>query len=483
MQLLQRELNSKVELLNAPKEDSTTLSNLRRENEYLREQLAKRDAALEDNMTKMAEVTAAKQQQTREKNTEIEDLKARQDEQYLQIEKLESQLDSVNQDYDSLDEQTETLQERYHAAERHARALQSEISTTKATSATQYDAIKMVAIHHAIEIGNKNFMEIVECLKTSRSSNTAASPSAGGSEIMSKQQDEINRLERELGDVRSQLQESNSSKDIVSLKLEHTQELLSESRTFINTVEGENKRLVSRVDSLTSELARAQDSLASTTQRLDNDRATIDGLRQQIQTQQPNLPPSPPTSTNTSTHVDHSTINEMHQAELTRLGASHTAAISSLRDSHAESTQTLHNLLAASQSRESDLKSQLHSLQDTASSQKILIEKLDGEVRRLRSTIEDKDAASVAMDVKFANSTKRREEKWEARVEALLKDRERMGKALLWTWGENEVGDVGSKVAEDMGKGVFAKGKGTGQSKGPCQGYRYKFAKRESTSS
>ncbi|KAK2756432.1 hypothetical protein FQN54_005324 [Arachnomyces sp. PD_36] len=470
VQQLREELSSKNMLLNEQQEGSAVLLNLRRENDYLREQLSKQDGALEENMAKMNEVTAAKQRQVREKDAEIEDLKARQAEQHLENEKIQAKLESALHDYDTLEEQTEALEDKCEATERQVRDLQAELSITKASRDTQYDALKGLAIHHSVEIGHMGFMELVEDLKT-RSLNTASSSvNAKSDETAGNKEEATSRLEKELGDVRLQLQESKSSTDIITLKLEHTQELLSESRTFINTIETENGRLVSRVESLTTDLKNTQDNLANTTQQLDHERAVISDLRNNIQSQQPTLP-TPPPSTSTSNNIDHSTIREMHEAEISRLQDSHAAALSSLRDSHAETTLTLHNLLAASQTRETDLKSELNILRNTSSTQASQIETLNAELERLKSVIEDKDAASAAMDARVASSARKREEKWEAKVEVLLKEKERMGKALMWSWGENEVGDCG-KVLEETG---------TKPKKGQGQGYKYKYTKRGQT--
>ena len=68
------------------------------------------------------------------------------------------------------------------------------------------------------------------------------------------------------------------------------------------------------------------------------------------------------------------------------------------------------------------------------------------------------------MDAKIARSVEKREKEWEKRVELLLRERERMGKALLWTWGEKEVGDKeGVNIHGEDGRKVR-------------QGYRYKYA-------
>jgi hypothetical protein len=43
--------------------------------------------------------------------------------------------------------------------------------------------------------------------------------------------------------------------------------------------------------------------------------------------------------------------------------------------------------------------------------------------------------------LRITKSVEKREKEWERRVDLLLKEREKMSKALLWAWGEKEVGD------------------------------------------
>ena len=75
-----------------------------------------------------------------------------------------------------------------------------------------------------------------------------------------------------------------------------------------------------------------------------------------------------------------------------------------------------------------------------------------------------KDETAAALDARIARSVEKREREWERRVEMLLKERERMGRALMWTWGEKEVGEKSKEnvYAEDGRK--------------LKQGYRYKYA-------
>ncbi|KAF7167116.1 hypothetical protein CNMCM6106_002801 [Aspergillus hiratsukae] len=92
------------------------------------------------------------------------------------------------------------------------------------------------------------------------------------------------------------------------------------------------------------------------------------------------------------------------------------------------------------------------------------MQSLDAEVKRLQSVIAVKEEAAAALDERIARSVEKREKEWERRLDLLLKERERMAKALMWAWGEKEVGDVKENFGED--------GRRVGQA------YRYKYAQR-----
>ena len=99
---------------------------------------------------------------------------------------------------------------------------------------------------------------------------------------------------------------------------------------------------------------------------------------------------------------------------------------------------------------------------------------------------EDLDKPSAGKKMSIATA--------EASVEMLLKERERMGKALLWTWGEKE--NPGQHSKDDRGKGKtkssskLAGGESDKENAsgtveedgrrrhGQGQAYRYKYAKR-----
>lgn len=71
-----------------------------------------------------------------------------------------------------------------------------------------------------------------------------------------------------------------------------------------------------------------------------------------------------------------------------------------------------------------------------------------------------KAATKQELEEEFAAATERREKEWRRRIGVMFRDREKMGKALMWAWGREEVGDKGKEAA------------------GGKQGYRYRFVER-----
>jgi hypothetical protein len=194
---------------------------------------------------------------------------------------------------------------------------------------------------------------------------------------------------------------------------------------------------------------------------------TVEQLKKEKRFQQPSPPSSPPTASNTN-NQQHTTLEESHQAQLRSLQSAHATAISTLRTSHADATRKLYNLLAAAEKRESQLKSDLESLQPSPSDQSTEshIEALSAEIHRLESLIAVKDETAAAIDQRIARSVEKREREWQRRVDLLLRERDRMGKALLWTWGEKELPNAKETTVDDDGRR---------QSK---QAYRYKYVQK-----
>jgi len=97
--------------------------------------------------------------------------------------------------------------------------------------------------------------------------------------------------------------------------------------------------------------------------------------------------------------------------------------------------------------------------------------RIQGEEREREQQEREKDQEAVnkALDERVASVFQKREKEWRRRIRIVLRDRDMMGKALMWSWGKNEVGErEREREVEVNGEKTVEKG----------MGYRYQFVKR-----
>ena len=82
----------------------------------------------------------------------------------------------------------------------------------------------------------------------------------------------------------------------------------------------------------------------------------------------------------------------------------------------------------------------------------------------------DHEAVNAALEARFSEVMEKREKEWRRRIGILLKEREKMGRALMWGWGKEEVG-----LEKGEGEGEGGNGKG-GERR---MGYRYMYGGRK----
>lgn len=469
VETLQAELKGRDESLAEKEENNGTIDSLKAELEVAREEIKKRDEALESSISKLNEVTTAKDRQLQEKNTEIETLKAQISDRDLEIEKLEDELDAANDESEALEKKIASLESKNKPLEEKNTALETELGDVRSQLTAQEDALKAVASDISVHsegktegrTEGKTFTDILDVIKGAFLTEMALPTTLPTSKT--DLEEEAESLRKQLAESQKQSKEAASTKETLEVQLKRSEEQLSESQGLITTIEAENSRLTSRVDELTSSLQKLQGESHDIKEQHAQLLETIDRMRKEKEAQQPAGPPSPPFES----APDLAVITEAHQAQLKSLQTAHATAISTLRSSHAESLRKLRNQLTAAETRESELKSELDRLRSFDSEQKSEVEDLYAEIERLESIITAKEEAAAALDLRIAKSVEKREKEWERRIDLLLKEREKMSKALLWAWGEKEVGDS-------------VKDNGDENRKGPRQGYRYKYVVRGS---
>lgn len=485
---LRIQLQQKDEQLEQHEADALTIKSLQQQLEQLQSKDSRKGASANRNeedppvqtkqennaaSAKLSEDISNKDAQLKQHAAEIDQLRATQDAQYLEIDKLDSELETVSRECEALEEKSESLLNALRESELRNNTLQSELDNANSEIDSQYNAVKTFANEVSIDIRvNMAFSQIFDAIKGVYHAKRVASLNEA-----TKSSERIRALERELSEVRLQLRNSLPSDRMQTLQLEGTRQELSESRALTTVLQGEISRLSSKIESIISEQTKLQDTLYKTTQERDRALYTVDNLRnhQDVTESQQLSPPTSPALQPTGIGspkcpVDHDALLKSHQSELNSVHSAHATALSTLRDSHSETIRTLQNVISTSQTREAKLNSDISQLRTSITSLEQRVAELVTEQERLESIIEAKDSAAKAIDKKFAGVLKKREEVWEGRVEGLLKDRERMGKLLMWTWGEKEVG-----ASAGAGDG---KASGPGKENQPPQGYKYKYVER-----
>lgn len=427
----------------------------------LRSQLREKDEALQELSDSVTAVIQSKDSELKSKLAEVDEHKSRESEHYLEMDRLDSELESTTRQCGVLEERNTDLHKTISSLEERTSSLQSEIADVNSKSEARHDTMKKWAASLRIDVTNKDFYQIMSSVKSTYEEKEQEKASSDNDTV-----EKVASLEDELNEVRSELKQSTSINNTQRTRLESSERDSTEFRSLIEALRGENSRLQSNLERLKSEHASTQENMARIGLQRDEALTTVEKVYKQ-NIEDSSTPRCP---------IDHETLRRSHQAELDSLQSAHNTAISTLKDSHAETTATLQNLLSAAQSRESKLEAELRSLRTTTTSFEDRLEDMRTEKQKLESSIEAKDAASIAINEEFAKTLRRREEEWDARINRLLRDRERMSKVLMWSWGENEVGRASKgNVVEDVDK----KNKAKGRKAMPKQGYKYKFVEKD----
>ncbi|KAG2415812.1 hypothetical protein HFD88_007004 [Aspergillus terreus] len=439
---MQKELQNRSPHTDLDAERLENIAHLRQQLNLAQEQLKKRDATLDETMAKLKEVTSAKEQQLSEKNAEIDGLKDQINDHVSEIEKLEAEIDRANREYQVLEERIASLETKNRPLEEKNSTLEADLNRAQSQVTAQENALKAMAADLPLETGGNTYTEILELIKDLGQPTTTR---PGDVSLKEKEPEEleIDQLRDELAKVQAELKETITARQTLEAQLTRSQEQAVEAQALIKSIENENTVLGRRNEELKSSLEKAQNDLRELRDEHAEALDTVDRLQDEQKMQQPSPPLSPQTP-----RQDTRSLEESHQAQLKSLQTAHSTAISTLRASHADSTRKLRDLLFAAEKREAKLKAELASLRSSRSTEENEIQALRKEIRRLESVIAVKDETAAAMDQRIARSVEKREKEWERRVELLLKERERMSRVLMWTWGEKEMGEDKEHVDE-----------------------------------
>ena len=356
------------------------------------------------------------------------------------------------------DDRIMTLAEQLRAAQGETRRLQSQIALTQ-------EANEATVRRLSADLETKNNEIALERKESIHRGNEAASLT-----------ESIDQRDQDLRTLSSELK-------AMKMELDHAHEQLAETRRIVETVEHENDRLVQQND------RQAQD-IVDLENRINNQDAK-DATAEQAKEE------------NSRNVVEASGIDEAVQKDALQRIEQHECTISSLKATHAKEIQALRSTCLKAgegmQKREIHLKDAQN--QETASLNRRIesLEKQQTElfkpadtsienelrsaVRVLNAKLGKANAAFVAskaeaeearqaaedaqktnaivnaeLEARFAEAVEDREREWRRRVQLLFREREKMGKALMWGWGREEEGPKGAMERE--------------------QRYRYKFVTR-----
>jgi len=373
-------------------------------------------------------------------------------------------------------------QQREYKSQEEALASQVEDFRARATAAEK-TASNVAILKQELEHAQAQLTETRRLLETVEDENDHYN------QQNERQSEELKELKNELNDVRrltQSFQEKIKEKDIRLLKLEGDIEQLQLELNSAEAQEDQNELL---------------DSIARGSEKIDTAEADM-RLADQLDT--------------LSTHYEEelASLRRVHEAETKKLKGTLLRAADRMRkrearitSAHAEEVRTLKEDMArleqekvcdAKQSfidtskprkesetrptKDSDETEELRSAIRVLSSKlKTAYEELRkarAEIRELRIQGEerereqqerekDQEAVNKALDERVASVFQKREKEWRRRIRIVLRDRDMMGKALMWSWGKNEVGEREREV-EVNGEKTVEKG----------MGYRYQFAKR-----
>ena len=463
------------------KERLETIAHLRQQLTLCQEQVRKRDETLDETFAKLKEVTQSKDTQLQQKNSEIDQLQGQIDDYGLENEKLETELERAHNDYQVLEERFIDLETRNRPLEEKNTTLEADLTRVQSHMEAQESALKAAAADLPIS-GHSTYSEILDLIKDlghgdpesapespflkDKFTDVQDAPQLPRPDVGTMQQVDIAKLQQEL-------QEAIVAQKASDAEVDRLRNQGSETQTLIKTIETDNSRLSNRVTELTAALNKSQHDLTQAKEEHAESLETIARLQEDKILEPPSPPPSPPTPRGANQDTI-ATLEANHQTQLRSLQTAHSTSISTLRASHAESIRKIRHLLTTAEQRESTLRNELATLRSTSTASETHLKKsFKVELRRLEAVIAAKDEAAAAVDQRIALSIDKREREWERRIDLLLKERDRMAKVLMMSWGEKEMGRGPGPLAENNGKENRQRDEKSGQA------YRYKYAPKQ----
>lgn len=343
------------------------------------------------------------------------------------------------------EDRTKALTEQLQAARDEARKHQSQIeSIQEANAATLKDL--------SAELETKDKEIALERKESIQRSNEAVSLT-----------ESIEQKDQELRTLNSELK-------AVKMELDHAHEQLAETRRVVDTVEDENDRLVQQNDHQAQDIADLEERIRSQVV----DKAIADPLDEKRDN--PAAEHVDANNIDEATRKDALERTEQQESAFTKLNTEHAKELQTLRsallkagegmqkrearliDAHSEEVASLNQRIATLQKQQTDPPNSTEPSTETElrSAIRVLHAKLErsnaaqsalrAEAEEARQAAHDAHKTNALvnaeLEARFAEAVGAREREWRRRVRVLFREREKMGKALMWGWGREEEGSV-----------------------------------------
>ena len=377
------------------------------------------------------------------------------------------------------DDRIRALEEQLHAAREQAKEHQeAEVSRNAAE-----DRIR--ALEEQLQAAQDETRGYQSQIASIQEANAATIKSLGSeletknNEIALERKESIHRgneavsLTESVDQKVQELRTLNSELKAIKMELDHAHEQLAETRRIVETVEDENDRLVQQNDRQAQDIADLEERA--------NSQDVIEAAAE----------PDAEKSDNNGVEagkIDQAALKdaleriEQHESALSSLKAQHAKELQTLRsaflkagegmqkrearltNAHSEEIASLNQRIATLQKQhiepsqptdtsiENELRSAIRVLNTKLEKANAALIASEAEAEEARQAAEDVQKTNAIvnaeLEARFTEAVEDREREWRRRVQLLFREREKMGKALMWGWGREEEGAKGSKDRE-----------------------------------
>ncbi len=346
------------------------------------------------------------------------------------------------------DDRIRALERQSQAARDETRQYQNQITSIQETNAATVKTL-------SLEIETKNNEIALERKESIHWGNEAVSLT-----------ESIDQKDQELRTLNSELK-------AIKMELDHAHEQLAETRRIVETVEDENDRLVQQNDRQAQDIADLEERISSQ----EVNEATAEPIAEKNDDHGVEA-----RNVDEAAHRDALERIELHESTLSSLKATHSKELQTLRsaflkagegmqkrearltNAHNEEIASLNERIATLQkqhiepakstdtSMENELRSAIRVLNSKLEKANAALIASEAETEEARQAAEDAQKTNAIvnaeLEARFAEAVEDREREWRRRVQLLFREREKMGKALMWGWGREEEGVKGSMDRE-----------------------------------